>query len=225
VLWNNGDMMNFAFLRPAVACVMLSGLAACGGGGGSDGAVTTEVVVPSAGDTTTSGNTVSGPRASAEVLLATWAPPTYTNLSAVPTSGSASYDGYLFGDLSNTSDDVTDTIVGSLSLRANFNSSSASFTGTASDFVDSDDAAMMGSLTISGGTLDRNGDPASDATVRGVNVAGTLTDSADQDLVFAVQLEGDFLGDTYDAIGGNALGGVSVDGVDQDFDGGFIAEQ
>ncbi|WP_221235453.1 hypothetical protein [Yoonia ponticola] len=215
-------MMNFAFLRPAVACVMLSGLAACGGGGDSD--PVTDVVVPSGGSTTTD-TTLSGPRASATTLLATWAPPTYTSLGAIPVSGGANYDGYLFGDLSNESDDITDKVVGSLSIRASFNAGGASFTGTASDFIDSDDNDMTGTLAISGGALDRNGNPASDATVRGVQVAGTLTDNADHDLVFAVQLEGDFLGDSYDAIGGDALGGVSVDGVDQDFDGGFIAER
>jgi len=57
------------------------------------------------------------------------------------------------------------------------------------------------------------------------SATGTLTDDAGSDLVFGVQLEGDFLGTSNDAIGGAALGGVSVDGVDQDFDGGFIAER
>ena len=77
---------------------------------------------------------------------------------------------------------------------------------------------------MSNGSLDRTGNPADDATI-GINLAGTLTDDADQDLVFGFALEGDFLGAEYNAVGGAALGRVTVDGVDQDFDGGFIAER
>ncbi|MEP4777090.1 MAG: hypothetical protein ABJV86_08300 [Yoonia sp.] len=220
-------MMTFAFLRPVMACVMLSGLAACGGGGGSD--PVDDVAIPDVPDTTTPDDTsTNGQRASAQALLNTWAPtnpPVYTDLATIPTTGAASYDGYLFGNLSNEADDITDSVIGSLTLTASFTAGGASFTGSADDFVDSEDADLTGSLAVSGGMLDRDGNPASDATVVRVNVAGVLTDTADNALDFGVQLEGDFLGGAYNAIGGNALGGVSVGGVDQNFDGGFIAER
>jgi hypothetical protein len=220
-------MMTFAFLRPAVASVMLCSLAACGGGSSSD--PVEDVVIPEEDSgTTTPDTSTSGQEASAQDLLDLWAPdnaPVYTALSSIPTTGGASYAGYVFGELSNGSDDITDSVIGSLSLEASFTTGGATFSGSVSDFVDSDDTDLAGSLAISGGTLDRDGNPASDPTVVRVNVAGVLTDAADNDLDFGFQLEGDFLGSAYNAIGGNALGSVSVDGVDQDFDGGFIAEQ
>lgn len=219
-------MMTFAFLRPWVACVMLSGLAACGGGGGGD--PVDDVVIPDVPGTTTPDTSTNGQRASARALLDTWAPtnpPVYTDLATIPTTGGADYAGYLFGTLSNEADSITDSVIGSLTLEANFNTGGATFSGSARDFVDSADDDLAGTLTVSGGMLNRNGNPASDATVVRVNVAGVLTDAADNDLDFGIQLEGDFLGGAYNAIGGNALGSVSTGGVDQDFDGGFIAER
>jgi hypothetical protein len=222
-------MMNFAFLRPAMACVMMVGLAACGGSSTVDTPVTVNpAVIPEPSEPTIADASTSGQRASATDLLTTWAPtnpPTYTALGMIPTTGGADYEGYVFGELSNSSDDITDSVIGSLTLEATFSGGGAGFTGNARDFVDSDDADLDGRLTVSGGALYRDGSPASDATVRGVNVAGTLTDDANRALVFGFGLEGDFLGGAYNAIGGEALGRVTVDGVNQNFDGGFIAEQ
>jgi hypothetical protein len=207
---------------------MILGLAACGGGGGGGGSETSITIDPTvqapvqAPDTTTAGQ-----QAAATALLNEWAPtnpPTYTDISAIPTTGGAEYAGFVYGDLSNGSDAIADSVIGSLNLEVAFNPSGATFSGTASDFVDEDDNNLIGSLTVSDGALDRSGNPADDATV-GVNLAGTLTDDADRDLVFGFALEGDFLGGDHDAIGGAALGRVTVDGVNQDFDGGFIAER
>ena len=220
-------MINFAFLRPAVACVMMVSLAACGGSSATDGPVVDPVGIPKPSESTTPDTSATGQRASVTNLLTTWAPtpPTYTALGMIPTSGGVDYEGYVYGELSNNSDDITDSVIGSLTLEATFSAGGARFTGNARDFVDSDDADLDGRLTISGGALDREGSPASDATVRGVNVAGTLTDAANRALVFGFVLEGDFLGGAYNAIGGEALGRVTVDGVNQNFDGGFIAER
>jgi hypothetical protein len=220
-------MNNFTLLRPTVASVMIFGLAACGGGGGS----TTEVEVtidPTVQTPTQPTDTsTAGQRAAATALLTEWAPtnpPIYTNLSVIPTTGSAEYAGFVYGELSNDSDTITDSVIGSLNLEVGFNAGGASFGGSASGFVDEDDNDLTGNLTVSSGSLDRTGNPADDATI-GISLAGTLTDDADQDLVFGFALEGDFLGSEYNAIGGAALGSVTVDGVDQNFDGGFIAEQ
>jgi hypothetical protein len=225
VLWDNGGMMNFTFLRPVMACLMVSTLTACGGGGGSD--PVDEVVIPDVPDGTTPDTSTTGQRAAATALLATWAPtnpPVYTSLAAVPTTGGADFDGYVFGELANDSDDITDSVIGALTLDVDFNATGATFSGSATDFVGSDDTDLTGTLTVTGGELNRNGSPASDATID-VSLAGTLTDNAAHDLVFGFELEGDFLGSDYNAVGGEALGSVTVDGIDQDFDGGFIAER
>ena len=223
--------MNLALLRPMAASVVLFSLAACGGGGGgsSDAAVIEDVVVPVTIDPATQAGIGSQAeaQAAAAALLEEWAPtnpPVFTALSTIPQSGSADYAGYIFGDLSDGSGDITHNVIGSLTLEVGFNAGGADFSGTADDFVDSSDASLTGQLAVTSGSLDRDGNPANDATV-GVGLSGTLTDDAGSDLVFGVQLEGDFLGTSNDAIGGAALGGVSVDGVDQDFDGGFIAER
>ena len=222
-------MMNFALLRPVAACLVMCSLAACGGGGEDTVDTTPDpAVIPTPTTTTTPDTSTSGQRTSATELLNEWAPtnpPVYTNLSAIPLSGSADYAGFIFGELSNSSDDVTDSVIGSLTLEASFTAGGATFGGQAADFVDSDDAELAGSLTVSGGALNRSGNSADDPTVTGITVAGILTDDADRDLNFGLTLEGDFLGSAYNAIGGEALGGVTVDGIDQDFDGGFIAEQ
>lgn len=213
-------MMNSFFLRPVMAGLISVSLMACGGGGGGSDTPSmtpTPPVVPT-----------PGPDASAEDLLAAWAPttpPAYTPLNLIPAKGRADYEGYVFGDLSNSRDKITDNVIGSLTLEIDFNTKGARFSGNARDFKDENEDAMTGRLTISGGNLDRDGSPANDATVRGVNLEGTLTDSADRKLAFGFQLEGDFLGGNYNAIGGDALGRVTVDGADQDFDGGFIAQR
>ena len=145
-------MMDFAFLRPGVACVMLCGLAACGGGGsGDDTPTVVDLEVPEPTDTTTPDTSTTGQRASATALLTTWAPtnpPTYTALGTIPTTGGADYEGYVFGELANSSDDITDSVIGSLTLEATFTAGGASFSGNARDFVDSADKDLTGRLTI-----------------------------------------------------------------------------
>ncbi len=151
-------------------------------------------------------------------------PSQYTALNTIPTTGSATYQGYLTGDLANRSDAITNEMIGQLDMAVNFNAQSVGVTGTVTNFVDADDRGITGSLTLSQGALDRAGNPASDPTLR-IRATGTLTDHADRDLAMSLYLEGDFLGSTYGAVGGDALGAVTVNGVEQDFDGSFIAER
>lgn len=214
-------------LRSATACLLMVALTGCGGGG--SGPVTRDPDTPDAGppdipipDTTT------GLRRAATDVLDVWAPggvAAYTTLSVVPTTGSARYAGFVYGDLSGDRDAVTDSVIGQLTLNVAFTATSAGFTGAATDFVDVRDDPFTGALTISGGALNRAGNPASDATLRGVTLAGVLRDAENVAYDFGIQLEGDFLGPTANAIGGEALGRVRVGGDDQDFDGGFIAAQ
>lgn len=211
-------------IRGACACIVVVGLSACGGGGGST-TVDPETPIPGTGPEVP--RNTEGLRGGATDLLDTWAPtnpPSYTALATVPTTGSASYAGFLFGEISASGVD-DENIIGRLSMEAQFTATSASLTGTATDFVDEDDRPLDGALTIAGGALDRAGNPANDATLRGATVSGTLTGSAAGALDFGLQLEGDFLGVSHAAIGGEAIGRVDTPTGSRDFDGGFIAAQ
>lgn len=214
-------------VRPGLTVLMLVLLVACGGGGG--GSPTDDPDIPGPGGP---GNAppqdISGLRAAAVDLLDDWATggvAEYAALSAVPTTGSARYDGYLYGDLSDGDDTVLDSLIGTLTLDVDFTATSPAFSGTVRDVVDSRDDPFSGTLTVSGGSLNRDGNPANDATLRDVTVAGTLRNSGGDNLVFGVQLEGDFLGASAEAIGGEAIGRVSVGSASQDFDGGFIVAE
>lgn len=211
-------------VRTACSVLFVGTLAACGGGGGSPtegpaqpGPSETEEEVP---------RTVSGLRGGAEDLLSIWAPggvANYTTLASVPSSGSATYDGFVYGELSD--EDVVDSLVGRLSLDVTFAADDFTFGGSATDFVDQNDALLNGTLAVSGGSFNRDGNPASDATLRGIGLSGTLEDSDDTTWTVGIQLEGDFLGSTADAVGGEAIGRVTAGSTALDFDGGFVAAQ
>lgn len=209
-----------AHFNIGVAAGLLLALSACGGGGGGgDGE---PMVTPPPDPTPPSPGDSAMWDARAALLTTHTEPTNYTALSSLPTSGTATYDGYFSGTLSNTTDNVTDSLIGALSLGVQFRATTVTVSGTVSDFVDSDDNALTGELTLSAGSLDRGGDPGSDATLV-MQANGTLRDAQGQDLIIGTQLEGDFLGTGHAAVGGEVLGGVTVNGVDQDFDGDFIA--
>ena len=220
---NNAMIESTLHLRTIGALVFAAALSGCGGGGSAvtqgpdSGPANSELDVP---------RTVSGLRGGAEALLDIWTPngfASYTPLAVVPSTGAATYDGYIFGDLSD--DAVVDSLVGRLTLEATFGASDVSFGGSATDFVDQQDAPLNGTLQVSGGSFNRDGNPASDATLRGITVAGTLQDNAGTSMIVGVQLEGDFLGSSADAIGGEAIGRVTIGTASQDFDGGFIVAE
>lgn len=214
-------------LRVPLSLLLCSALAACGGGGGSTD-VTRDPTLPAPSTPDNEApRTVNGLRSAATDLLDDWAPgdvAAYTALSAVPTTGGAAYSGFLFGDLSDDGT-ATDSLIGRLTLEVDFTASSATFDGSATDFIDSRDDPLSGTLRVSGGSLNRDGNPANDATLRGISVAGTLREGDGTTLDVGVQLEGDFLGVGAEAVGGEAIGRVTVGTTSQDFDGGFIAAE
>ncbi len=217
--------LDWRHLRRATSLVALGVLTACGGGGGGD--PTSDPAIPGPTQATDdTPRTVSGMRDAANDLLDVWAPngaPTYTRLATVPSTGTASYDGFVFGDLSNGA--VIASLIGQLSLNADFSATDVVFAGSATDFVDQVDAPLSGSLTVTGGDFNRDGNPASDATLRGISVAGTLRDGSGTVLEVGLQLEGDFLGTSVGAVGGEAIGRVTSGATTLDFDGGFIASE
>lgn len=212
------------YLRLSGACAALLTLAACGGGGGPS--VTEDPTPGPANLNVETPRTVTGLRGGAVALLDIWAPngiANYTGLASVPSTGSATYEGFIFGELSEEA--VVDSLAGRLTLEATFDANDITFGGSATDFVDQQDAPIDGTLQVSGGTFNREGNPASDATLRGVAVAGTLEDGDGTQMVVGVQLEGDFLGTTANAIGGEAIGRVTIGSTTQDFDGGFVVTE
>ena len=213
------------FYNGGVAAVMLlSVLSACGG----TAATTPTVTPPPTTVTPVTPTTVTTSLAQMSVtntaLLAQYTPVVYTDLAIVPSSGSMIYTGIVQGDLSNTGDTLTDEVTGEMTLSVTFRPTTANVSGSAKNFRDKEGAAMTGSLTFSGGAFDRDGDTSSDATLR-LSANGTLTDTNSQQLVFVTRFEGDFLGSSYDAVGGDMLGGVAHNGTTQNFDGTFIAEK
>ncbi|MDX8350271.1 hypothetical protein SLH49_19950 [Cognatiyoonia sp. IB215446] len=147
----------------------------------------------------------------------------YTDLGVLPTSGSVSYEGFLSGRLSNTEDGVTDTLIGDLSVNVSFGDSSL-ISGVASGFLDDNGDALDGAIILSAGELDRAGDPDVDATLT-FEGSGELTSISGDVLVFDTDFAGDFLGEEYQGIGGEALAQVAVGGASQSFSGVFAASR
>lgn len=223
-MWHPSGMSSH--ITNIIAAFGLMGtLAACGGGGGGGDGTPPTTPVPTPPTSPTPGDDLDTMEAGRAALLATYADPLeYTNLSAIPTQGDANYQGYFSGTLADTGDSITDTLIGQIDLDVDFTSNSVRVSGHVDNFVDADDDALTGSLTLGSGSLDRDGNPSNDATLV-LTASGTLTDDRGRDLAIGTQLEGDFLGDNHRAVGGEVLGSVTVNGSDQDFDGSFIAER
>jgi hypothetical protein len=160
--------------------------------------------------------------ASASSLISSFTPVEYTDLSLIPTTGTAGYSGFILGQLSNTDDDVTDTMIGELSIQVSFSEQNM-VSGVASSFLDENGNPMTGEISISGGVLDRAGDTAVDATFA-FEGSGELVDLDGRAIQLDAAFEGDFLGESANGIGGDVLGQVTVDGTGQSFGGIFIAE-
>lgn len=158
------------------------------------------------------------------LLAAHTQPITYTPLTQIPTTGQATYFGYFYGTLANTSDGITDSLTADLELQIGFTPSGVSVGGSVENFFDASDAPISGSLTLSAGALDRTGNPNDDATFQ-VSAQGQLTESDGDQLDFGSLLEGDFLGARHEALGGAVFGRVEHNGIAQDFDGGFITQR
>lgn len=189
-------------------------LVACGG---SETAPITLPPTPITGETAT--------LEAVQSLLDTHADPvSYSTLGTIPTTGNASYDGFVYGTLANTSDTITDSLIGEVTIAVAFGASSTSLTGSITNLADQDGDAVTGSLTLSSGSFDRSGSPTSDPTIA-IAVSGSLTDDLAQSFAINGQLEGDFLGTNHAAIGGEFFGTLQHNGNGQNIDGGFIVER
>ncbi|WP_411891773.1 hypothetical protein [Yoonia sp. SDW83-1] len=187
--------------------VTLPLLCSCGGGTGSTTALTA----------------LQEMQASTNQLVSEFSPIEYTEFSAIPTSGVVAYQGFVAGQLSNTTDDVTDSLNGTLLVFVDFEATEM-VTGSANNFLDDAGHALLGEITLSGGTVNRAGDPNVDATFS-FDGTGDLTDANSQTISLTTVFTGDFLGDTYQGVGGDVQGQAIVDGTPQSFGGLFIVSQ
>jgi hypothetical protein len=112
--------------------------------------------------------------------------------TALPTSGTASYAGFLAANMSDGTS--TAAIVGDLNMDVDFSGATGGVTGTVTNLLDSTNAAYAGTLVISDGlpgTLDRT---APGFVTFNATIGGTLTDQAATTYDIAGSLQGGFSG-------------------------------
>lgn len=182
------------------------------------------------------GGTSDGPRPAYEDLLAERAEINseaffgslpFTGAAALPTSGSAAYDGVMTLDL-NTEEGVPDReMLGELELEVNFGRSTDAVSGSATNFVNYDGEEFDGTLAITDGDLDR----VNDAPVGSIEPAivadlgGTLTNESGGSYEFDGDVRGNFRGTEPDYVGASFVGTVVTPEDEREFDGGFVAER
>lgn len=145
-----------------------------------------------------------------------------TDPSTLPTSGSATYDGYMGMTLEDDATNPT-VLVGDLTMSVEFEGT-PTFEGTADDFVDDQNDEYDGSLQITEGVVFRDVDVEEFYSAE-FEVDGTLTDPDGDDLEFSGDGVGDFFGDDQEYMLGEHGGIVTVDGDIIEYGGGFVAER
>lgn len=181
----------------AVVAMILCGwlLTACGGGGGAAGG-------GAAADPTDTG--VTDPR-------------------TLPTTGRATYDGYMRADLPTGDGGAREDYLADLRLEVNFATGFDQIRGQATGFEAADARRLGGALSITGGDVFRDTDTTAAYTFDG-DLDGTLTDGGDAYVVDA-EIEGDFLGSDQTAVGGIVFGDVDGPRGTDIFDGTFAADR
>lgn len=146
----------------------------------------------------------------------------FTPPEALPTSGSATYDGVMYLDTGfvEPGPDGNHELLGDLRIGIDFGNPQDAVTGRVTDFVDEDDQRYAGTLTLSNGDLALTDDPALVA-----DMDGTLTAPDGTDYDIEAGLGADFYGEDHEfvvgGVGGEACGGGSC----TDLEGGFTAER
>ena len=195
----------FKFSKTAIPFSLMVTLAACGG------------------------SSTSGPNAStsfaniiedAGTLADEVAVIPYTDPATLPTSGSATYNGFIGVVLDNNAG-----VAGDLQLIANFapNANENAITGSASNFFDNEENAIGGTLTLSNSVLDRNADTNTQFTFD-ADLSGDLT-SDEGDISVAAFLLGDFTGTNHEFVEGFVSGTATLNDETLFLDGEFVAER
>lgn len=192
--------------------VLLSILAGCGGagGGGSQGGPGSETRPPIDYATL---------EAEAKLLHDSWDDISFTDPSSLPMSGSATYSGVMQLDIQNGAGEIS--MDGLLNMKVSF--ASNSITGTATNFIDENNANYSGNLALSNGMIDRDADPNIEYTLQ-ADIGGTLTGGG-KSFDISADLQGDFRGTSWKATSGGVQGSaVSSYGTGYVF-GEFVASR
>lgn len=115
-----------------------------------------------------------------------------TPTGSIPDIGDAvHYDGYMRLHASDHVSGEREEYAGDARLTANFEMDTVG--GSASNFFDSSNRSVSGTLALSAGTIDRTADPSTEWQI-GADIDGVLTDGDGVDLEVSASLVGDFLG-------------------------------
>ena len=197
---------NVQRLLPYLALVAVG---ACGGSGGSGGSGSSSRVDP-----------LEQMNARAVAFIQSKQPTVFTGMERVPTMGNVDYSGFLLVRLSNTSDTITDTISGEMHVQVDFDQA-AMVTGSTGTLLDDRGKELDGQIMFSAGSLDREGDPNSNATFE-FSGSGILIDDIGQAIDLELAFEGDFLEQEATAIGGAVLGRSTTESIAQTVGGVFM---
>lgn len=123
--------------------------------------------------------------------------------NAIPQDGRVTYNGVLFYNLrENGNVNEQDTILGTISIATNFDSST--FMGSATNFRDRDENSYDGVLTLDGGQITRT--PGAPVTLNS-SIGGTLTNGPVGTMTVGASFVGNFKGPDAQFIVGNLENG------------------
>ena len=126
-----------------------------------------------------------------------------TPVAMMPTSGGATYNGYVTGTFTPSAG-TSDSLIGDATLTADFTPGAANaVSGTLSNFAAGNDPTLSGTLTV--GTSGLIVGNAFNATIN-----GTLSGYGPDSLVFATNGAGGFLGDNAQGVTVATTGSVTV---------------
>lgn len=145
---------------------------------------------------------------------------TYTPFGDIPTTGAVQYDGFFLARLSDDEDSLTDTLSAEMEAEIDF-SATEMLTGRTQAIYDATGNLMEGQLDLTGGLLDRNGDPTLDATFFFLGV-GDLVDHSGRTLETLINFEGDFRSSRASVVAGALSGRVVTDNQEQATSGTFV---
>ncbi|MBL4811896.1 MAG: hypothetical protein JKX69_05940 [Rhodobacteraceae bacterium] len=147
----------------------------------------------------------------------------YSDPSALPLTGSAEYNGYFGGTVSNDGTPIVE-IAGEMVLDVDFSSNDQALDGQVTNIYDSAGNQYTGELTIAGGFIDRDANPNSQDTF-GASLQGSLNTEATGDVFITGTIQGDFIGESQEAVAGSGQAAVTTLGGIYELDAGFIAAQ
>ncbi len=150
----------------------------------------------------------------------------FTDPSALPTTGTATYEGVVGLNLESVPDETLQgyDLAGELEMTVNFAGAGDAITGRADEFVGIDGEEFAGALIIDDGSLDRDADLSSEYTF-GADLAGELTGEDGTSRTFDTEMLGDFAGSDHSHAFGVVGGTACTDTACTLVEGGFVGER